>query len=113
MSGCYIGDQVLSIQSGVNSPGIIKNHPITTGVQNFYEGITISNVKLTQDLKPLVYSSDGLVVTAYYNKLGRRALIDGGFTRLYYKWDSAGTDRFVMNCAAWLANIERFGYHPE
>ena len=108
-----MGDQVLSIQSGEKCPGIIKNHPITTGIQNFYEGITISNVKLTQDLKPLVYSSDGLVVTAYFNKEGKRALIDGGFTRLYCKWDSAGTDRFVMNCAAWLANIERFGYHPE
>ena len=22
-------------------------------------------------------------------------------------------DRFVVNCAAWLTNIERFGYHPE
>ncbi len=113
MSGNYWGDQVLSIQSGEMQPGIIKNHPITTGLQNFYEGITISNVRLTQELKPLVYSSDGKIVTAYYDKDGKRCLIDGGFTRLYYKWDSAGTDRFVVNCAAWLANIERFGYHPE
>ena len=112
MSGDYWGDQVLTIQSGEMQPGIIKNHPITTGLQNFYEGITISNVKLTQDLNPLVYSSDGKIVTAYYDKAGKRALIDGGFTRLFYKWDSAGTDRFVVNCAAWLTNIERFGYHP-
>lgn len=113
MGGNYIGDQVLSVQTGLEQPGIIKNHPITTGLQNFYEGITISNVRLTQELKPLVYSSDGKIVTAYYDKDGKRCLIDGGFTRLYYKWDSAGTDRFVVNCAAWLANIERFGYHPE
>ena len=44
---------------------------------------------------------------------GRRALVDGGFTRLYHKWDSAGTDRYVVNAAAWLANIERFGYNPQ
>jgi len=113
MSGNYEADQVLNVQTGLGLPGIIKNHPITTGLQNFYEGITISNVKLTQDLKPLVYSSDGKIVTAYYDKDGKRVLIDGGFTRLYCKWDSAGTDRFVVNCAAWLANIERFGYHPE
>lgn len=113
MSGNYYADHVLSILSGDKQPGIIKNHPITTGIQNFYEGITISNVELTQDLSPLVYSSDGKIVTAFYDKDGKRALIDGGFTRLYYKWDSAGTDRFVVNCAAWLTNIERFGYHPE
>jgi len=113
MSGNYYASQVLSIQSGEKQPGIIRNHPITTGIQNFYEGITISNVKLTQDLNPLVYSSDGKIVTAFYDRDGKRALIDGGFTRLYCNWDSAGTDRFVVNCAAWLTNIERFGYHPE
>ena len=31
------------------------------------------------------------------------------FTRLSNKWDSAGTGRYVMNAAAWLANYERFG----
>jgi len=115
MSGEYYGDHVLTIQTRDKQPGIIKNHPITTGLQNFYEGITISNVRLTQDLKPLVYSSDGKIVTAYYDKAGKRALIDGGFTRLYDElWEkAAGTDRFVVNCAAWLTNIERFGYHPE
>ena len=110
MSGCYVGDHVLSVQSIQNTPGIVKGHPITTGIQNFYEGITISNVRLTQNLKPLVYSSDGKVVTAYYDMYGKRGLIDGGFTRLYCKWNSAGTDRFVVNCASWLANIETFGY---
>lgn len=112
MSGNYWGDKVLSIQPGAGSPGIIKDHHITTGIQSFYEGITISNVTLKSDLKPLVLSSDGNVVTAFFDKDGKRALIDGGFTRLYYKWDSAGTDRFVVNCASWLTNIERFGYRP-
>lgn len=110
MSGNYLADQVLAVQSQPNAPGIIKGHPITTGIQNFYEGITISNVRLTQNLKPLVFSSDGKVVTAFCDWGGKRVLIDGGFTRLYCKWNSAGTDRFVVNCASWLANIERFGY---
>ena len=113
MSGDYTGDQVLSIQKEDKRPGIIRNHLITTGVQNFYEGITISNVKLNNGLKPLVYSSDSKIVTSYYDLDGKRCLVDGGFTRLYCKWDSAGTDRFVVNCAAWLTNIERFGYHPD
>lgn len=112
MSGDLPGDKVISIQSGATEPGIIANHPITTGIVNFYEGITIATVATGQVLKPLVYGSARNVVTAYYDKDGRRALVDGGFTRLYHKWDSAGTNRYVVNAAAWLANVERFGYNP-
>ncbi len=111
MSGDYLADQVLATQTQPNAPGIIKGHPITTGIQNFFEGITISNVRLTPNLKPLVFSSDGKVVTAFYDMGGKRVLIDRGFTRLYYKWNSARTDRFVVNCASWSTNIERFGYN--
>jgi hypothetical protein len=38
-----------------------------------------------------------------------RAILDGGFTCLYMRWDTAGTGRYVKNAAAWLANAERFG----
>lgn len=114
------GDKVLGIQQGQREPGLIPNHPITTGIMNFYEGITISEIKLGFKLswfsqkeialKPLMYGSERQVVTAYYDQDQKRALVDGGFTRLYVKWNTAGTDRFVVNSAAWLANIERFGY---
>jgi hypothetical protein len=52
-------------------------------------------------------SSDGNCVTACYDKDGKRALIDGGFTRLFIQWDDAGSSRFVCNAAAWLVNWER------
>lgn len=111
MTGYYMGDKVLSVQRASGQPGIVPNHPITTGIVNFYEGITISNVVDPHNkLKPLIYSSDGLLAAKYYDSNGCRALVDGGFTRLYHKWDTAGTDRYVVNAAAWLANIERFGY---
>ena len=110
MSGDYIGDHVLGIQQTSRAPGIISNHPITTGIVSFYEGKTIANIDIKQVLQPLIYASDGKVVTAYYDSNGKRALVDGGFTRLYYKWNSAGTDRYIVNAAAWLANIEHFGY---
>ncbi len=110
MSGNYYGDHVLGIQQRLGQAGIIANHPITTGIVSFYEGITISNVEMHQGLAPLIYSSDGKIVTAYYDQNQKRALVDGGFTRLWYKWDSAGTDRYIVNAAAWLANIEHFGY---
>ena len=51
-----------------------------------------------------------IIGLAFYDKDGKRALVDGGFTRLWCNWDSAGTDRYIVNAAAWLANIERFGY---
>lgn len=118
--GDKCGDKVLGIQQGQGEPGLIPNHPITTGIMNFYEGITISEIKLgfkqswffqkEIPLKPLMYGSERQVVTAYYDQDQKRALVDGGFTRLYVKWDTAGTDRFIVNSAAWLANIERFGY---
>jgi len=60
-------------------------------------------------LKPLIWSSDGKVVTAVYERDGKRAILDGGFTRLYNNWDTAGTGRYVKNAAAWLVNAERFG----
>ena len=75
---------------------------------NIFEGITIAEVPTTDLLRPLVYGSNGRVVTAYFDHDGCRAIVDGGFTRLYHKWESAGTDRYIVNAAAWLLNIERF-----
>ena len=110
MSGNYTGDRVLGVQKNAYDVGIVAGHLISTGIANFYEGITISNVAMTQKLKPLMYSSDGKVVAAYSDADKKRVLIDGGFTRLCNKWDSAGTDRYVVNAAGWLGNFERFGW---
>ena len=108
MSGNTMGDQVVSLQREKSQIGIIPNHAITTGIEFLYEGITIATIEGTKDLIPLMYGSAGNLVSAYYEKDGKRAIIDGGFTRLYFKWDTAGTARFVKNAAAWLANVERF-----
>ena len=48
------------------------------------------------------------LVSAAYEKDGKRAILDGGFTRLYCKWETAGTDRFVVNAASWLVNVDNF-----
>ena len=60
-------------------------------------------------LKPLIWSTDGNVVSGIYEDQGQRLILDGGFTRLFYAWDNAGTGRYVKNAAAWLVNYERFG----
>ena len=102
MEGQYGGNQILHKQVGKDTLGIVE-HEITQNLDSLYEGMTISNVKMTEGLHPLVYSSDGNVVTAYYENEGQRTLIDGGFTRLFLKWD-ANTERFIVNCACWLAH---------
>ena len=111
MEGNRPGEQILGIQSRTGGPGIIANHLITTGISSFFEGITIAEIKCNSKLTPLVYGSEGQVITAYYDHSQRRALVDGAFTRLCHNWESAGTDRYIVNAAAWLANLERFGYH--
>jgi hypothetical protein len=107
MEGNFMGNKTVNESSTATSPGFIQ-HLITTGLNHLYEGITISSIQLTSGLKPLVRSTDGNCVTAFFDSDGRRALVDGGFTRLYTQWDDAGTARFVTNAAAWLVNWERF-----
>ena len=108
MTGNYIGSQTVGIKSEKTLGGIIPNHLITTGMQFVYEGITIATIHDNKDLKPLIYDSQGNVVAAYYEKDGKRAILDGGFTRMYCSWEEAGTGRYIKNAAAWLVNYERF-----
>lgn len=136
MQGNLYGDQVVGIAEK-GSAGLRKGHLITTGLEHLYEGITIATLhfsetarfsrdrlynggpvgehqrawsfKLPAGFTPLLYGSSGNLVSAAYEKDGKRLVIDGGFTRLAVSWDDAGTARFVKNAASWLVNAERFG----
>jgi hypothetical protein len=109
MLGNVPGDQTVSLWPKPGVHGVLPNHLLTTGLHYLYEGITIATIQPNQVLQPLVYGHEDNLVAAYYDKGGKRAILDGGFTRLYYKWDTAGTGRYVKNAAAWLTNVERFG----
>jgi hypothetical protein len=109
MLGNLPGDKVVGLQKDKGTPGLLRNHLLTTGLEHVYEGITIATIQPNQTLTPLIYGSEGNLVAAFHDKDGKRAILDGGFTRLYYKWDTAGTGRYVKNAAAWLVNVERFG----
>ena len=108
MLGNFWGDQVVGLKDKKTKSGLVPEHLITTGLQHVYEGITIASIQDNQNLKPLIYNSEGNVVAAYYDQNGKRAILDGGFTRLYVSWDEAGTGRYVKNAAAWLVNYENF-----
>jgi len=110
MDGNVHGDTTVKLKKGgLDTPesGFLI-HDITTGLQTLYEGITIATIRpgSGSGVKPLMFGSAPNLVTAYYDENGRRCIFDGGFTRLFCKWDEAGQPRFVVNCAAWLANME-------
>lgn len=109
MAGDYYGAKVVHMKGKKDTIGLLPDHLLTTGLEHIFEGITIAAIQVVGGLKPLIWSSDGKVVTAIYERDGKRAILDGGFTRLYNNWDTAGTGRYVKNAAAWLANAERFG----
>jgi hypothetical protein len=109
MRGNLMGDKVVGLQKAPGKTGLLPRHLLTTGLEYIYEGITIATIQPNQALTPLIYGSEGNQVAAFYDKGGKRAILDGGFTRLYVKWDTAGTGRYVKNAAAWLVNVERFG----
>jgi len=109
MQGNTMGDKTVNLQMEEKKAGVTPNHLITTGLQNIYEGITIATLPENEDLTPIIYGSANNLVTAVYEKDQKRLILDGGFTRLYNKWDTAGTGRYVKNAAAWLVNYERFG----
>lgn len=108
MLGNLPGNVVVGLNNKGKNVGLTPKHLITTGLEYVFEGITIATIQSNQLLKPLIYGHEGNLVTAIYDQGGKRAILDGGFTRLYCSWDHAGTGRYVKNAAAWLVNHERF-----
>lgn len=109
MSGNLEGNKTVGLQKAPKQSGIIRRHLLSTGLEYIYEGITIATIADNQVLTPLIYGSANNLVAGFYDQDGKRAIFDGGFTRLYCNWDTAGTARYVKNAAAWLVNVERFG----
>lgn len=103
------GEKVVGRQGKKGDSGLLSDHLLTTGIEQLYEGHTIAYLPKPGVLTPLIVGSEKHVIAAFFDKDGKRAIVDGGFTRLYVKWDTAGTGRYVKNAAAWLANAERFG----
>ncbi len=108
MLGNLPGDVVVGLNNKGKKVGLTPKHLITTGLEYVYEGITIATIQDSKLLQPLIFGHEGNLVTAVYDQGGKRAILDGGFTRLYCSWDHAGTGRYVKNAAAWLVNYERF-----
>lgn len=109
MTGNLMGNQTVNLLEKGGNSGLVKGHLITTGLEFCFEGITIATLDKHPDLTPILYGSAGNLVSAAYEKDGKRLMLEGGFTKLYINWQSAGTARYCKNAAAWLVNFERFG----
>eukprot|EP00035_Acanthoeca_spectabilis_P010594 m.187573 g.187573 ORF g.187573 m.187573 type:complete len:417 (-) comp15071_c0_seq8:220-1470(-) len=88
-----------------DGPGFCQ-HLITTGIESLYEGNTVATIEPSDKFTPIMNGSAGNLILSAYDTDGKRALIDGAFTRLFCDWDDAGSARYVINAAAWLCNFE-------
>jgi hypothetical protein len=48
--------------------------------------LILRHLQENTSLTPIIMSSHGKLVSAVYDQGGKRAIIDGGFTRLFNKW---------------------------
>ena len=111
MSGDYKADKMVGPYSkkSPKSGGFHPNHLIMTGINNLYEGITVAemneNELINAKCEVVLHNSPGNPTVALRpaSSTGGKVIIDGAFTKLYYKHDSPGSKRFWINSACYLA----------
>lgn len=99
-------------------PGYFIEHPLTQGINNLFEGITICTIARAANIKILAQSHDKQLCMGCYDEGGKRVVLDTGFTKLiqgqFYK--TAGTARYFRNIAFWLSrgarNVEYKSFTP-
>jgi len=108
LEGNEEGDKIL-IQADTPLIGTFrKNHPITTGIINLYEGITISHPnKNIIGLKVIATSTEDhpVILCSESNNKRGRVVVDCGYTKLHTEWNTAGTGRYVSNATCWLTGL--------
>lgn len=124
VSGNYIADKTAGVRGRVLVPEVaakfrphfeVDAHPLLTGVNHVFEGITVSNVSKSDKLDVAMRASDGKTLLAVSKVAGQRVVIDCGFTRYChgptertsYIQKTAGTVRLAQNIAAYLAGKDK------
>lgn len=107
IEGNYVGKQI--IRATNVGPGFEGKHPLFHGISKLYEGDTVSTI-IGTNLRTIARSTDGnsLICVSQSTPNQGKILVTGGFTALMDQyWDTAGTERFALNAAAFLAGIEK------
>ncbi|HZO64489.1 MAG TPA: hypothetical protein VFB74_05765 [Kribbellaceae bacterium] len=107
-SGNRQADQIM-VPGGKLAPGRFVEHPLTQGVNNLYEGITICTIQPAPGVTILGQSHDGQLCFGCLEREGQRIVLETGFTKLYDRMfnRSAGLGRYLSNIAFWLARGSR------
>ena len=103
-SGNKTADKLMVLGSQL-APGHFIDHPLTQGVNNLYEGITICSITPIPGVTILGQSHDGQLCLGCFEQDKQRIVLDTGFTKLFadlFK-RSAGISRYLCNIAFWLA----------
>jgi hypothetical protein len=127
IKGNYHGTQIGFIKARKLSEAVLakfngtfaiaeEDHPLLTGVNFIYEGITISHFAETKKLRVVMRGSDGKTLVGVSNVPGMRVVLDCGYTRYFFDEKNpdtsfinatAGTLRFGENVAAFLQGKEK------
>jgi hypothetical protein len=109
----YRGEDIDQVTEEKNAtiPGTFTNHLIMTGIWGkIYEGNTIcwpEGIAPGMEIVARATKEGGgnPAIIAYENQRSR-IVIDTGFTKLWDKFDSAGTARYVINSVVWLTGLD-------
>lgn len=107
-SGNEQADQIMTPAEKV-MPGHFIEHPLTNGVNNLYEGVTICTIRPVEGVTILGQSHDGQLNIGCFERGQERIVLDTGFTKLFDGLFQrvAGTARYLRNIAFWLARGSR------
>jgi hypothetical protein len=103
------GDRVLGYGTGSTSGEFDADHLIFSGINYLYEGVTICYPETNGKLTHLATSTDGHPCISFMDSTPEhgRVLVETGYTKLYYRWDSAGQSRYLVNGTVYLVDVER------
>eukprot|EP00004_Rigifila_ramosa_P012477 TRINITY_DN269_c0_g1_i2.p1 TRINITY_DN269_c0_g1~~TRINITY_DN269_c0_g1_i2.p1 ORF type:complete len:658 (-),score=165.09 TRINITY_DN269_c0_g1_i2:70-2043(-) len=110
MGGNDPGQKTLTV-GDASTAGHFARHAITSGLTNLYEGITVSYPSASDVYTVVARNSSGNAVSVAIES-GKKAfgagrvVVDGGYTKLYANFLTAGTERYITNATVWLLGLE-------
>jgi hypothetical protein len=118
MAGCTLigndqGNQKLVYGADPLEPGRFDmNHLLFSGINNMFEGVTISYPTNGHKFKVVASNTHGRPVICILESTKKtgRVVVDFGFTKLRtVYWQETGQARYIVNSCVWLVDLERRG----
>ena len=101
LTGAEFTGNIIADKDG--QPMMDADLELSENLDSLYEGFTISAISIPEAVKPQFVSSNGQVMIASCRTSSYKILLDGGFTRMFAKWDH-NSARYFVNAANWLSS---------